>query len=209
MGPSKQNNSYLLLDSKYNPLARGQLVSPPTAANLQVRVLDNKLDAVTAHETIQLVNLSDEGGDFLGRIIQVRNDCVILEQIRMLGNEVRLNFRMPVRFSSVIYPLTGKWKGKREITAKDLSCSGISFYSQEPLADKEQLEVVIPTTELPLVLKCEILRHRPADQGPALYASKFIDTCHDEEVLVRKTVFNIQLQDRARAGASMNHSNIS
>jgi hypothetical protein len=205
MDPSKRNNSFLLLDSKYNPLARGQLVSPPTAANLQVRVLDDKLSVVTEHETVQLVNLADEGGDFLGRIIQVRNDCVVLEQIRMLGNEVRLNFRMPVRFSSVIYPLTGKWKGKREITAKDLSCSGISFYCQESLADKEQLEVVVPTTELPLVLKCEILRHRPSDEGPTLYASKFVDTCHDEEVLVRKTVFSIQLQDRARAGAAVSN----
>jgi hypothetical protein len=184
------------------------LVSAPTAANLQVRVLDDKLDVVTAHKTVQMVNLADEGGDFLGRIIQVRNDCVVLEQLRLLGNEIRLNFRMPVCFSSVIYPLTGNWKGKREITAKDLSCSGISFYSQEPLADREHLEMVIPTTELPLVLKCEILRHRPNEQGPALYAAKFIDTCHDEEVLVRKTVFSIQIQDRARAGASARRSDI-
>jgi hypothetical protein len=196
----EQRNLYLLLDSQYTPLARCVLLSAPSAPTWQVRILDDKVDAVLKHETIQLVSMSSQGSDLLGRVIRHRDDQIVLERLRLLGSEVRENFRTPVDFVSFVYPLTGDWKGRREVHVSDLSCGGLTFCCQSPLEDKERLEIVIPTTELPLVLQCEVLRGK-SGQGALCYAAQFIHMCNDEEALVRRTVFNIQLQSRGRTRA--------
>jgi hypothetical protein len=199
----EQNNLYLLLDSQYTPLARCVLMSAPDAPTWQVRVLEDKIDTVLRHETIQLVAMSNQGADLLGRIVGHRGDQLVLERLRLLGREVRENFRTPVDLASFVYPVTGSWKGRRPVQISNLSCGGLTFQCQAALENKEQLEVVIPTAELPLVLQCEILRGKPSGDLTN-YAAQFIHMCNDEEALVRRTVFSIQLQgrDRSRAGAS-------
>jgi hypothetical protein len=196
-------NLYLLLDVKYNPIARGELLGSPDAPTWQVRILDGKIAQVCEQEKLQLVCMSDADVDFLGRVIQSRGDCIILERQRALDGKIRQNLRMPVGFSSVIYPITGTWRGQRTIKAHDLSCGGIAFLSEAALADRERLEVVIPITDEPLVLRGEVLRRKPAEQGRTFYALKFVDLCRDEEVLVRKAVFNIQLRSQARRDAAL------
>jgi hypothetical protein len=195
-------NLYWLLDSKYVPIARGLLLNSPNAPNLQVQVLEEKISSVMEHREIQLVSLSDQGSDLVGQVIKQRKDCVILEPILPLGHELRENVRIRTSFSSFIYPLTGAWRGQRKIMAHDISCGGIAFYCREPLEIEEQLEVVVPITRLPLVLPCQVLRRTPFDQDTSFYALKFVDLCHDEEVLVRQSVFNIQVMKRARAMAA-------
>jgi hypothetical protein len=199
---SKQKNLYWLLDSRYVPIARGLLLSTPNAPNWQLQVLEDKISAVMEHQTIQLVSLSDRSNDLVGRVVRRREDCVILEPILPLGHELRENVRIRTSFSSLIYPLTGAWRGQRKITAHDISCGGIAFYCQESLEIDEQLEVVVPITRLPLILTCQVLRCTPFDQNTKFYASKFLDLCHDEEKLVRASVFNIQVMERARAMAA-------
>ena len=58
------------------------------------------------------------------------------------------------------------------------------------------MEIVVPTVEAPLILKGEILRQRDLDNGKVFYAAKFVDMCEDEEMLLRETVFSIQLENR-------------
>ena len=62
----------------------------------------------------------------------------------------------------------------------------------------EKLEMVIPVTEEPVILRCEVLRRKELRNDKLLYAVKFVDMCEDEEVMVRKAVFNIQLQNEMR-----------
>jgi hypothetical protein len=189
-------NIYLMLDSKYEPVARGLLLSPIDSPTCKVRVLDGKITEVRRHEFIQLANMDNQSHDFVGRIVQYQRDIVILKRLRSLGSGVRQNLRMPVQFKSYIYPLTGSWKGRRNVQSYDLSCGGIAFYCTEPLEIGEQLEVVIPITRPnPMVLKCEVLRQRGEDPN-SLYALKFIDLCADEEKLVRHAVFRVQLDTR-------------
>lgn len=195
-----QSNSYLILDSQNQPLARGLLESPPDAPTWQVRVLDDKVDDVMAHQQIQLVSMASSGAALLGRIIRSRNDFVVLEKLKSLDNDMRQNLRMPANFHSFLYPLTGAWRGRRELRANDLSCGGIAFYSTPGLNDRERVEIVIPITSQPLLLRLELLRQRPTDEeGVVFYAGKFIDLCNDEEMMVREAVFNIQLRSRPRA----------
>ena len=65
-----QKNSYLLLDSRNAPLARGELLTNPDAPTLQVRVLDHKISDVMNHEEIQLVPMGVNGAALLGRIVR-------------------------------------------------------------------------------------------------------------------------------------------
>ena len=191
-----EQNWYLLLDSSGVPLARGRLESPPEAPNLQVRVEEGKICAVLDHEDLQLVGMEEDGPILLGRIIRRRENVIVLEKLKVLGAEVRENLRMPVSFESFLYPVTGKWKGRRTVTAHDLSCGGIAFYCDEALEDREVAEIVVPITAQPLVLRCRVLRQRPSNRDAPLYAAKFIELCNDEDRMVREAVFSVQLSQR-------------
>lgn len=192
----EQQNWYLLLDSKNNPLAKGHLESPPDAPNMQVRVEEDKMTEVLDHEELQLVCMDEEKTSLLGRIIMHRRDIIVLEKLKSLGAEIRQNLRMPVQFESFIYPLTGAWKGRRPVLSHDLSCGGIAFFCDGVLEDGEELEIVIPITEEPLVLRCRVLRQRLSGRNTPLYAAKFVELCADEDRMVREAVFNVQLKKR-------------
>lgn len=197
----EQINRYLILDSRDEPLGRGQLKSRPEEENWQVLVLDGKIAEVMEHEEIQLVPLLDSCLPVRGRILRGRYDNIVVKRIKTLDIEKRQNLRMPTHFTSFLYPVGGKWKGRRGIRAKDLSCGGIAFFCREELAVGEELEIVIPITSQPVLLRGEVLRIRPDErEGMCMYAAKFVDTCNDEEMLVREAVFNVQLSRRSRAG---------
>ena len=67
----------------------------------------------------------------------------------------------------------------------------------EGLEIEERLELVIPVTEEPVILRCQILRKQELRNDKLLYATKFVDMCEDEEVTVREAVFSIQLESRS------------
>lgn len=184
-----------VLDSRSQPLARGELLSPPNAPMLQLRVLEN-LQAVLEHEAIQLLPMDDGTPPLLGRILSRREDCLLLEPQQALGRELQQNLRIPVSFHTFLYPVTGTWRGRARVLSKDLSCGGVAFFSSLELAPGERAEIVIPRSREPLVLTCEILRQRPSNPPLHLYAAKFVNLTEGEEFLVRETVFNIQLLDR-------------
>ena len=61
---------------------------------------------------------------------------------------------------------------------------------------KNRAEIVVTPTEEPVILRCEILRKQELQNDRFLYATKFVDMCEDEEVVVREAVFSLQLQSR-------------
>lgn len=192
--------SYILLDRKNTPLGRGKLECPPDAPKLYVRVPEEFIDELAQHELIQLIGVSREDPSLLGRVIGTRRDVLILEPSESLIGKVRQNLRVPVRFDTYIYPLSGSWRGRRYAVSNDLSCGGLSFLCREPFSVGEQFEVVIPITSQPLILRCELLRVLAENSdGSTLYAAKFIGMCPDEETLTREAVYSAQLQNPSRS----------
>ena len=185
---------YLILDSKGTPLANAVLESPPNSEVLQIRILGGKEEAVAAHREIQLIGMDDSTPNRVGVIIRQRDDKMVIQPTAALGPAARENLRILTDFESVMYPVTGRWKGQRTFKAKDLSCGGIAFWSGIPLEEREIVEMVLPVTDSPLVVKTQVLR-RLEDDSPELplYASKFVDLIQDEESLIRKAVFSIQI----------------
>ena len=53
---------------------------------------------------------------------------------------------------------------------------------------------MLPVTDEPMVLKTRILRPIPTDEPVPLYASQFVDLILDEEIMIRKAVFSIQIR---------------
>lgn len=200
---AREVSVYLLLDSAGVPLAQGRLERSGNGSNWQIRVLDDKIDKVLEHKDLKLMSITDSDPSYEGRVTRSRNDMIQIEvhKITLDSKNLRQNLRVPVGFKSYIYPVTGSWKGRREIESKDLSCGGIAFFSGDSLEVGERLEVVIPVTSQPLILQCELLRRQSAGREDAvLYAGKFVEHCDDEEMLVREAVFALQLQLPGRAG---------
>ena len=185
---------YLILDSKGTPLANAVLESPLSSEVLQIRILKGKEDVVAEHREIQLIGLDDSSPNRVGLIVRQKDDKMVIQPTAALGPAARENLRIVTDFESVMYPASGRWKGQRRIKAKDLSCGGLAFYSSIPLGEREIVEVVLPVTDSPLVVRTQVLRALPDDASDKpLYASKFVDLIQDEEALIRKAVFSIQI----------------
>ena len=133
------------------------------------------------------------------QVLRQRGDRIILDKILQLSSDFQRNLRVPVKFESFIYPLSGSWRGRRSIQSVDLSCGGIAFYGRSGLENGEQFEIVIPITVQPVVLRAGILRQQMLKGGRCLYAAKFLEMCNDEEFIVREAVFRVQIQERPRS----------
>ena len=186
---------YLILDSKGTPLANGILESPTNSEVLQLRILSGKEETVAAHRELQLIGMDDGTPNRVGVIIRQREDKIVVQPTGALGADARENLRILTDFESVMYPVSGRWKGQRALKAKDLSCGGLAFYPGVALEPREIVEIVLPVTDSPLVIKTQVLRplEDESSQLP-LYAAKFVDLIHDEEALIRKAVFSIQIR---------------
>lgn len=191
-----EEHLYLLLDSKGTPLANAVLESPANSEVLQIRVLNGKEDDVAAHREIQLIGIDDNTPNRVGVIVRQRNDQLVIQPTAALDANARENLRILTNFSSVMYPVSGRWKGQRAVRGKDLSCGGVAFYAAGVrLENREIVELILPVTDQPLVVKTQVIRIVEEEGGgPPLYAAKFIDLIHDEEALIRKAVFSIQIR---------------
>ncbi len=193
----QEARQYLLLDSLNAPLGQGEMETAPGESPIRMLVLNNDIDEVVSHEIIVVMGVGSNEAPLQCKILRHRGDRVMLEKIATLDPELRRNLRVPIKFKTFIYPLAGSgWRGRQAVQSIDLSCGGLAFYGDSGLEVGEQMELVIPVTEEPVILRCEVLREQELRNGKMLYAVKFIDMCEDEEVTVREAGFSIQLQNR-------------
>ena len=198
---AQEQTLYLLLDSKGTALAQAKIKGPASGDLWQMEVLDDGAERVAAHKKFKLMSITDSSPSYEGVMERSRNDMIQLrvQKLANSGNDMRKNLRVPVRFKSFIYPVTGRWMGRRNVESNDLSCGGVAFFTDHSLQIGEQVEIVIPVTSEPLVVRCELLRLRPTERTDSMmYAAKFVDLCNDEETLLRESVFSLQLSGRPR-----------
>ena len=189
---------YLILDRDGSPIEQGWLESPPGMEILQFELVRDEEDLpdLSSHKIVQLIGLDNNSPSMMGEIVRQRGNRLAVKPTGQLGPEARENLRIMTDFESVIYPVTGSWKGQHPIRGHDLSCGGLAFHSAQILNDREIVEVVLPVTDEPLVVKMRILRRLPTEDPVPLYAARFVDLCLDEEMFIRKAVFSIQVGGR-------------
>lgn len=184
---------YLMVDSRGNPVAHVSSDDGPDKSVWQVRAEDGDIKRILSHEYVSLLGVSEELPAMEGRVTACHGNMISIAPVRTLGEDVRRNLRIPVRFESFLYPVSGRWRGRVPILSNDLSCGGIAFFCARKLEVGEIAQIVIPVTAQPLLLDLKILRQRPSGEPVPLYAGAFMDLLHDQEKLVREAVFGIQL----------------
>ena len=189
-----KNRKYLMLDSRGDAIARGILERITDGELWRLRVTEGTADEVMGHNNISLVGDAENSPALEGRIVQREGDVVFVEPVRRLEESVRQNLRIPVRFVTYLYAVSGGWKGRVPIVTNDLSCGGLAFFCPRKLEVGEIVEVVITVTSQPLVLTMRILHTRPGHTEGDFYAGAFVDLVREEESMVREAVFSIQLQ---------------
>ena len=190
---------YLILNKEGQALAQAVLESPRITEIMQLRLTDDETD-INFLEVgeVQCIGLDNSSVSMRGVVTMQRGERLVIKPSATLGAEARENLRIQTSFESVMYPLTGYWKGQRKIKGHDLSCGGIAFHTTEPIKNGEVVELVLPVTDSPLILRTRVLRELPTNDPMPLYAGRFVDLCQDEEFLIRKAVFSIQVS-RPRA----------
>lgn len=187
-------DKYLILDSRGNAVAHGVSDYRPQGGEWRMVIDDGDVDEIAKHTFICLVGDSDAVPAMEGKIIRREGRVIVLEPVRPLEKKVRENLRIPVAFSSFIYPCSGAWKGRESIESRDLSCGGLAFWCPRALEIGEQVQTVIPITAQPLLLYMEILRRTREEDGRWLYAARFLELLREEESMVREAVFGLQLK---------------
>lgn len=200
----EQSMIYLLLDEGGIPVAQARPQGPKATEGTlwQMVVMNDKIDDVLEHKQFKLLSIQDSSPSYEGTLVRHRNDIIQLEvrKTAAAGDDMRKNLRVPVRAHSFAYPVSGNWRGRREVDTQDLSCGGVAFFCGREFQIGEQFEIVIPVTSEPLVVKGQILRQRSVDgREDTLYAAKFVELCNDEETMLREAVFNLQLSGRPRS----------
>ena len=184
---------YLILDSQGAALAQAVLESPPGSEVVQMRLLQETDEDFTKIGDVQLIALDNNATSKRGVVTMQRGERLVIRPGAMLGAEARENLRIQTDFESVMYPITGYWKGQRHIKGHDLSCGGVAFHTAQAVKVGEVVQIVLPVTDSPLLLRTRILRKLNTDEPDPLYAARFVDLCLDEEVAIRKAVFSIQV----------------
>lgn len=190
---------YLLLNDEDTPVARGLLITPPDAEELRVKVLDEDLDEIediAPHKLVTLVGMLQTMPTLQGEVLGTSRDMLKLRPVET-KEDVRDVLRVDVAFDTLIYPVDVAWTGRRRAEFIDLSCGGIAFYCDEKMKRSDVIEVVIPVTPQPILMRCRILRAWEKEGRPC-YAARFINMCHDEEKLICEAVFNIQLNQHTK-----------
>ena len=185
---------YLILDKDGGALAQAVLESPRITEVVQLRLTEEtELDFREIGE-IQCIGLDNSSPSMRGTVTMQRGERLVIRPGAMLGEEARENLRILTDFKSVMYPVTGYWKGQRAIQGHDLSCGGVAFHTEQSLKVGEVVQIVLPATDSPLLLRTRVLRQLNTDEPLPLYAARFTNLCLDEEFLIRKAVFSIQVE---------------
>ena len=190
---------YLILDTEHNPVAQADLISKRGEEPLHLEVLADRVDRVEALGNICLIGMGDDDPAMMGDVIRSRGDRIVVQPTQRLGPEARQNLRVPIVFTSVMYPVKGgNWRGQKHFTGLDLSGGGIAFCTDVSLESGDVVEMVLPMTDNPLIVKTQILRPLPQREGETKpkYAAKFVDLVEDEDFAIRKSVFSIQIDNQ-------------
>ena len=185
---------YLLTNQEDKVVAKANLSSPLDLQTVQFEVLSERGEGLQVGQTLRFIGNNEGDPDFAGEIQSRKEKRIVVRSTAPLDKSARKNLRVDVDFNGLLYPVSGAWKGQRTIRGIDLSCGGVAFYCTQKLQVGEVAEIVLPMTTNPLLLKVQIMRIREANGPLILYAGRFVDMIHDEETLVRRAVFDVQLQ---------------
>ena len=91
-------DKYLILDKQGKPLAGAEGKTTPQQKTMVLTVDESALEMLLSQEYVQLVSSASHVAPVEARILGGRGDRLEVEKLRSIGDDVRQNLRMPVRF---------------------------------------------------------------------------------------------------------------
>ena len=164
--------------------------------NKQLKLLTYPNTDLTAFEHINLFSLnSTQFMAWRGKITRQRDEQVIFFAEEQIGENFRRHLRMNMSVDTYIYSLKNP-KIRYKVKSNDISCGGVSIFSSTKLHLGERFEIVIPSTEPPIIVPIEVLRVLSDSQN--LYACQFIDLLLQEEALIQESIFEYDLRTNGK-----------
>ena len=200
MDQEPKKTEFLIVDEMGDdPLVRVVQENDPGGDILSLRFVESIPEPpdLMQHQEICLVNVDEE---LVVRCEPLRQTHTRITVRRSTATVVKFDrdLRAPARFSSFIYPVSGDWKGRWEVRGIDLSCGGIAFSCGAELCQQEIVELALPIAHQPLLVQCRILHSQLLDETHFIYSDKFVALCREEEAMIRRAVFDLQLQNRRK-----------
>ena len=185
---------YVITGRNRTPLARAMIYGDPNGKMWQAELVSGEAELILAEETVELVRLGEDMYTLVGRVKEQKGKYILIESIIGRSGDARRSLRVPIDYDTYIYSADGTWKGRCLVKCKDLSCGGIAFHLPMQLTLGEWVDVVVRTQEEPLVIRGEVLRELEKKDDMSGYAVCFRDICPDEDALLCKEVFGVQLR---------------
>lgn len=198
MGQKYKHMEFLIVDEAgEDPLIRVVLENEAENDVLDLRFVEAMPEPpdLMKREELCLVNIEEE---LVIRCTPLRQDRRRVSVRKSTASYLKFDrdLRGQVSFQSFIYPVSGSWTGRWEVHGIDLSCGGVAFSCRADLETGEQVELVLPVANQPLVAHCKILHRQPRDPEGYIYSAKFLDLCREEEAMIRRAVFDLQLKEK-------------
>ena len=191
---SSRGELYVITGKLHMPIARAMIYGDPDADEWQAELVSGEEETVLDEDVVELVRLADDMYTIIGRVKGKKDGRILLERVMGRSGDARRSLRVPIGYDTYIYPADGAWEGRCLVKCKDLSCGGIAFHLPMTLALGTSVDVVVRTQEEPLVVRGEVLREIEKKDGMDGYAVCFRDICPDEDALLCKEVFGVQLR---------------
>ena len=191
---------FLIVDETGDePLLRVALEKDPGEDVASLRFVESVPEPpdLMKREELCLVNIEEELVIRCAPIRQTRERITVKRSTATFFRFDR-ELKAPLRFESCIYPVSGDWSGRWAVRGIDLSCGGVAFSCGADLAQKEVVELALPLGHQPLLLQCMILHRHPSEEERYIYSAKFVELCREEEAMIRRAVFDLQLKDRRK-----------
>lgn len=196
---------YMLLSKKQELLAKGMLAGGSPESVMELKITEGDPEDLIQEEILCLIGSNAGEKPLQCQILQHRGDRVRVKKMMTLNPELRMSYRIPVSFQSFIYPVDGKWKGRKTVQTIDMSCGGVSFYGSEGLEQNEIAEMVIPNSLDPVLVHVQIICREQLSDGRVYYRGKFVDMCVEQEQTVCQSVFGVQVR-RIKKGTAVNYT---
>lgn len=194
--PNKlQKVRFAIVNDERHTLATCVMLSQQ-GQNKQLKLLTYPNTDLTALEHINLFSLnSTEFMAWRGKITRQRDEQVIFFAEEQIDENFRRHLRINMDFDTYIYSLNND-KIRYKVKSNDISCGGVSIFSNVKLSAGQRFEVVIPCTEPPIIVPIEVLRMLP--DGQNLYACQFINLLPQEEALIQESIFEYDLRTNSK-----------
>lgn len=187
-----ENSVYTIMDSGETQLFSAELSSREEKGMIfrDISIFDlNKI------RNMNIIKLRVEGlyPETLEGVPHVLNDSsFVVMGIRNLSEVSRKDVKLELSAKTSVITI-GEYKERYSVIIRDISCTGIRFECSARLESVGQYEVVIPITNLPLVLRFSIIRvEYNAATGMYSYGSRFLNLFQEEEKELREAIFSIQ-----------------